>query len=62
MKELQELRLEEVSGGDRVTAFCNGFAAAAGVYSLGAVANLWNPMGWGGTIAISAVALACVAY
>lgn len=62
MKKLHELQLEQVSGGDRVTSFCNGFAAATGVYVLGAVANLWNPVGWGGSIAIAAVGIGCAVY
>jgi uncharacterized membrane protein YkgB len=62
MKELHVLQLETISGGDRVTAFCNGFGVAATVYGLGAVANLWNPIGWAGTIGLAAAVIGCAAY
>jgi hypothetical protein len=45
MKELDELKLEQVSAGDGVTAFCSGFSMGVGVYVLGAAANFWNPVG-----------------
>lgn len=61
MKKLHELQLEEISGGS-VSSFCGGFAAATGVYVLGAVANLWNPVGWGGGIAIAVIGIGCAVY
>jgi hypothetical protein len=62
MKELHELQLETISGGDRVTTFCTGAGVAATVYGVGAVANLWNPIGWAGTLGLAAVVIGCWAY
>lgn len=62
MKELNELQLEKISGGDKVTSFCTGFGVGATVYAVGAVANLWNPIGWGGTLALAAITIGCAVY
>lgn len=38
MKKLNELQLEQVSGGDRVITFCAGSTAASAISTVGAVA------------------------
>lgn len=53
-----------VSGGNRSVevAFCAGFGLGATVFALGVLANLWNPIGWGGSLALAAVTVGCVLY
>ncbi|GHB45494.1 hypothetical protein [Mongoliitalea lutea] len=62
MRKLDEIQLEQISGGDRVTAFCAGFAASSAIYAAGAVFNWWNPIGPAGILTISAVGVACAIY
>ncbi len=62
MKELNEFQLETISGGDKVASFCTGFGVAVTVYGVGAVANLWNPIGLGATLGLAAVTIACAMY
>lgn len=62
MKELDELKLEQVSAGDGVTAFCSGFSMGVGVYVLGTATNFWNPVGWGAGVAIAVIGVGCAVY
>lgn len=63
MKKILELeQMEFVNGGNAADSFCAGFAAGAFIYGVGCFANWWNPVGWGGTVAMLAVGGACAAY
>ncbi|GJH40359.1 hypothetical protein RCZ04_09090 [Capnocytophaga sp. HP1101] len=62
MKKLNLIEMESIKGGDKIDNFCDGFAAVAAVYEIGVLANLWNPVGWGATIAGAAIGAGCVAY
>lgn len=41
----------EIQGGS----FCHGVYVVDGAYTIGVLANWWNPIGWGGTVALLAV-------
>lgn len=62
MKKMNIVEMESIKGGDRIDNFCQGFGAAAAIYEIAVIANLWNPIGWGGKIAGAAIGLGCVAY
>jgi len=54
--------MEIINGGNAGDAFCAGFAAGSVVYSIGVVANWWNPIGWSGTVLLIAANAGCAAY
>jgi len=56
--ELTIDEMEEIQAG-APSGFCQGFAAAGAVYTLGCVANLWNPLGDAGLVAVACVGLYC---
>ena len=62
MKKLTLLQIESVTGGDGVDSFCASFGAVAAVYSIGAWANVWNPVGQGALIAAGVISGGCVIY
>lgn len=62
MKVLEINQLENISGGDFITGVCAGVGAGVAVYGAGFALNWWNPVGWGGTLAIAVVGGACVTY
>lgn len=62
MKKMNIVEMESIKGGDRIDNFCQGFGAAAAVYEVGIIANLWNPVGWGAGVAAAVIGAGCVAY
>lgn len=45
MKTLNLNQMETFEGG-KAEAFCNGVYTAGAIYTIGAVTNFWNPVGW----------------
>lgn len=62
MKKLELQQMERVSGNNAGDSFCASFGAAAAVYSAGAWANLWNPVGQTALVAGGIIGGACVIY
>jgi hypothetical protein len=62
MKALEIDYLETIEGGDFITGVCAGIGAGATVYGVGVALNWWNPVGWGGGLAMAVVGGACVTY
>jgi len=61
-EELSVSDMVEIQAGINVAAACGGFAAVAGVYELGVLANFWNPIGWGGQAALAVGGVGCGIY
>lgn len=40
--------------------FCVGFGATAIVYEAGVLANIWNPIGWGGQVILLGASAYCL--
>ena len=55
-------KMEIINAGNAGDAFCAGFTAGSITYGIGCLSNWWNPVGWGGTVAILAINAGCVAY
>jgi hypothetical protein len=51
MRKIETLQMTEIIGGT----FCQGVYMVEAAYVIGVAANLWNPVGWGGAIAMVAV-------
>lgn len=62
MKKLTLSQIEKVSAGDKVDSFCMSFGAVAAVYTLGSLANIWNPVGASALVVGGVVGVACAAY
>ena len=62
MKTLNNIELSNINGGDFIDGACAGVGAAASVYGLGIIANLWNPPGMIAGITMGVVGLGCAAY
>ena len=62
--EIQVSEMIEIQAGksDAVTDFCIGAGAVSAVYGLGVALNWWNPIGWGGTVAMAIVGAGCGIY
>lgn len=60
MRSLDVNKMEVLAGGNFVDGFCKGYGTVVAVYGVGVVANLWNPIGWAGTLAGAAIGLGCL--
>lgn len=60
MKKLELYQIENISGGLNKSEFCKGFGAAQVVYTAGVLANLWNPIGWGGAVSCLLIDAYCL--
>lgn len=59
MKNLSILQMEQVTAQGKKE-FCTALYVGESVYAVGVVANFWNPVGWGGTIALIGLNGYCV--
>ena len=60
MKSLDFNEMSLLQGGDFVDGFCKGYGTVAAGYAVGVAANLWNPIGWTGTIVGAAIGIGCL--
>ncbi|REH46353.1 hypothetical protein C7448_10823 [Tenacibaculum gallaicum] len=60
MRTIELNQMELIEGGDFWGSFCKGFAAGAVVYEAGVLANIWNPAGQAGLVALVSVSAACI--
>lgn len=60
MRKLNLNQLEKIQGGGFWGGFCKGVHASTAVYGIGVVANLWNPIGGVGAVALAATNVACI--
>jgi|688.fasta_scaffold2797207_1 hypothetical protein len=59
MKKMEFNQMENLEGGGRIGEFCIGFGTVAAVYGVGVLANWWNPIGWGGSVAAAVIGAGC---
>ena len=62
MKKINQQKMLLINGGNNIDNFCGGFGAVAGVYTIGVLANWWNPIGWGGSVVGAIIGGSCAIY
>ncbi|MCG9900814.1 MAG: hypothetical protein MH132_12485 [Hydrotalea sp.] len=62
MKQIELNAMTNIVGGDLISAACTGYNVGSAVYSIGVLANWWNPVGWVGGTILAVTNVACLAY